>query len=95
MLQKWKISNINSEEAKVARERDVPSFKSKNSPITVPENNSSYKKLKKTKKSRASQANIEPEDKPWHQLRYKNADFGIPLLYLTRHVVIEHSVKPQ
>ena len=79
MLQKWKISNIDSEEAKVARESY---FKSKNSPLTVPENNSSYKKIKKSKKSQASKANIEPEDKPWHQLQYKNADFGKPLLYL-------------
>jgi len=75
ILQKWQISAIDSDEAKLARERYVPTFKSKDSPLTVPEiDNSFYETLKESKKSQASKANIEPEEKPWRQLHFKIAD---------------------
>ena len=86
--EKWQISAIDSDEAKIARERYVPTFKSKDSPLTVPEiDNSFYETLKEYKKSQASKTNIEPEEKPWHQLHFKIADLGKPLLYLTRQAI--------
>ena len=75
ILQKWQVSTIDSDEAKVARERYVPTFKSKDSPLAVPEiDNSFYETLKESKRSQASKANIEPEEKPWRQLHFKIAD---------------------
>jgi hypothetical protein len=87
-LQKWQISAIDSDKAIVARERYVPTFKSKDSPLTVPEiDNSFLETLKESEKSQASKANIEPEGKPWRQLHFKIADLGKPLLYLTRRAI--------
>ena len=72
----------------MARERYVPTFKSKDSPLAVPEiDNSFYETLKESKRSQASKANIEPEEKPWRQLHFKIADLGKPLLYLTRQAI--------
>ena len=72
----------------MARERYVPSFKLKETSLTVAElDNSFYEKLKEAKRSQASKANIEPEEKPWRQLHFKLADLGKPLLYLTRYAI--------
>jgi hypothetical protein len=88
ILQKWQVSTIDTEEAKLARERYVPSFKLKETSLTVAElDNSFYEKLKEAKRSQASKANIEPEEKPWRQLHFKLADLGKPLLYLTRTAI--------
>ena len=55
ILQKWQVSTIDTEEAKMARERYVPSFKLKETSLTVAElDNSFYEKLKEAKRSQAS-----------------------------------------